>query len=142
MNASRGVAESSYGGRNVCATQPLLGYRDVGCFGSPEIQTPNIDRLAAEGARFTDFYSAYCVCSASRAGLLTGCYQPRISMRGVLGPHTKTALHPDEVTIADMLKTKGYSNIKILCHDHRDIPFAASFGEVPASINLKAASSF
>ena len=69
-----------------------LGYADVGCFGSTEIETPNIDRMAEEGLRFTDFYSAYCVCSASRAGLLTGCYQPRISMRGVLGPHTRTAL--------------------------------------------------
>ncbi len=85
------------------------GYQDLGCFGSPNIDTPNIDRLAAEGMRFTDFYSAYCVCSASRASLLTGSYQPRISMRGVLGPHTKTGLHPDEITIADMLKTKGYA---------------------------------
>ena len=87
-----------------------LGYRDVGCFGSPNIKTPHIDRLATEGIRFTDFYSAYCVCSASRAALLTGCYQPRINMRGVLGPHTRTALHPDEVTIADMLKTQGYTS--------------------------------
>ncbi len=85
------------------------GYQDLGCFGSPNIKTPNVDRLAAEGIRFTDFYSGYCVCSASRAALLTGCYQPRISMRGVLGPHTKTGLHPDEVTIADMLKGKGYA---------------------------------
>lgn len=85
------------------------GYQDLGCFGSPNIKTPNIDRMAAEGLRMTDFYSAYCVCSASRASLLTGCYQPRISMPGVLGPHTKTALHPDEVTIADLLKTQGYA---------------------------------
>jgi len=87
------------------------GYQDLGCFGSPDIKTPNVDRLAAEGMRFTDFYSAYCVCSASRASLLTGSYQPRISMRGVLGPHTNTGLHPDEVTIADMLKTKGYATM-------------------------------
>ena len=85
------------------------GYQDLGCFGSPNIKTPNVDRLAAEGIRFTDFYSAYCVCSASRASLLTGSYQPRISMRGVLGPHTKTGLHPDEVTIADVLKGQGYA---------------------------------
>lgn len=86
-----------------------LGYRDIGCFGAPEIQTPNIDRIAAEGVRMTDFYSAYCVCSASRASLLTGCYQPRISMRGVLGPHANTGLHPDEVTIADLLHDAGYA---------------------------------
>jgi arylsulfatase A len=85
------------------------GYQDLGCYGSPHIKTPHIDRLAAEGMRFTDFYSAYCVCSASRASLMTGSYQPRLSMPGVLGPHSKTALHPEEVTIADLLKTKGYA---------------------------------
>ena len=85
------------------------GYQDLSCFGSPTIKTPNIDRIATEGCRFTDFYSAYCVCSASRAALLTGCYQPRISMPGVLGPKSKVALHPDEVTIADLLKTRGYA---------------------------------
>lgn len=87
------------------------GYQDLGCFGSPDLQTPNIDRMAAEGMRFTDFYSGYCVCSASRAALLTGCYQPRINMRGVLGPHARTGLHPDEVTIADMLKSQGYATM-------------------------------
>ncbi|MCP5551834.1 MAG: sulfatase [Akkermansiaceae bacterium] len=85
------------------------GYHDLGCFGAPLNRTPNIDRIAAEGVRFTDFYSAYCVCSASRAALMTGCYQPRISMPGVIGPHSRTALNPDEVTIADLLKTKGYA---------------------------------
>ena len=85
------------------------GYRDLGCFGSPNIDTPHVDRMAAEGLKFTDFYSAYCVCSASRASLLTGCYQPRLSMPGVIGPRAKTALHPDEVTIADLLKTRGYA---------------------------------
>jgi arylsulfatase A-like enzyme len=89
------------------------GYQDLGCFGSPNIETPHIDRMAAEGLRFTDFYSAYCVCSASRASLLTGSYQPRISMPGVLGPRSNVGLHPDEVTIADMLKTKGYATMCI-----------------------------
>ncbi len=90
-----------------------LGYRDLSCYGSPHIRTPHLDRLAAQGMRFTDFYSAYCVCSASRASLLTGCYQPRVSMPGVLGPRTKIGLHPDEVTIADLLKTKGYATMCI-----------------------------
>lgn len=89
------------------------GYQDLGCFGSPTIKTPNVDRLAAEGMRFTDFYSAYCVCSASRAALLTGCYQPRLSMPGVLGPRSKVGLHPDEVTIADMLKSVDYATMCI-----------------------------
>lgn len=85
------------------------GYQDLGCFGSPNIDTPNVDRIAAEGMKWTDFYSAYCVCSASRASLLTGCYQPRLSMPGVIGPHSKTGLNPDEVTIAELLKTRGYA---------------------------------
>jgi len=89
------------------------GYQDLGCFGSPNIKTPNIDQMAKDGIRFTDFYSGYCVCSASRASLLTGCYQPRISMRGVLGPHSKIGLHPDEVTIADMLKKKNYATAMV-----------------------------
>ncbi|MHC4996032.1 MAG: sulfatase family protein [Planctomycetota bacterium] len=89
------------------------GYQDLGCFGSPNIHTPNIDALAAGGMRFTDFYSAYCVCSASRASLMTGSYQPRISMRGVLGPNSNVGLHPDEVTIADMLKTRNYATAMV-----------------------------
>ncbi len=84
------------------------GYQDLECYGSPNIKTPNINRLAEEGVRFTSFYSAYCVCSASRASLMTGCYQPRLSMPGVLGPRSRVGLHPNEVTIADLLKTKNY----------------------------------
>ena len=56
------------------------GYEDVGCFGSPLIRTPNLDRMAAEGMRFTDFYVAASVCSPSRAALMTGCYPQRIHM--------------------------------------------------------------
>ncbi|MEC7567089.1 MAG: sulfatase [Planctomycetota bacterium] len=89
------------------------GYQDLGCFGSPTIKTPNIDNLATQGIRFTDFYSGYCVCSASRASLLTGSYQSRLSMPGVLGPRSKVGLHPDEVTIADLLKQKEYATCMI-----------------------------
>lgn len=89
------------------------GYQDLGCYDSPNIKTPNIDGLAKEGMRFTSFYSAYCVCSASRASLMTGSYQPRLSMPGVFGPRGKTGLHPDEITIADLLKTKNYATMCI-----------------------------
>ena len=85
------------------------GYQDLGCYGSPNIKTPHIDQLAAEGLRFTDFYSAFPVCSASRAGLMTGCYPPRINMPAVIRPHAKIALNPDEVTIAEVLKPLGYA---------------------------------
>ncbi|NIP26506.1 MAG: sulfatase-like hydrolase/transferase [Phycisphaerae bacterium] len=85
------------------------GYQDVGCFGSPNINTPNLDRMADEGAKFTDFYSAASVCSPSRAALLTGCYPPRVSITKVLFPRDKIGLNPDEVTIADVLKAQGYA---------------------------------
>jgi arylsulfatase A-like enzyme len=85
------------------------GYQDVGCFGSPNINTPNLDRMADDGTKFTDFYSAASVCSPSRAALLTGCYPPRVSITKVLFPRDNIGLNPDEVTIADILKAQGYA---------------------------------
>ncbi len=85
------------------------GYNDVGCFGSPLIATPNLDQMASNGMRFTDFYSASSVCSPSRAALLTGCYPQRVGVPKVLWPESETGLNKDEVTIADMLKTQGYA---------------------------------
>lgn len=85
------------------------GYQDVGCFGSPSIRTPNLDRMAAEGMRFTDFYVAASVCSPSRAALLTGCYPPRVGITKVLFPRDNIGLNPNEVTIADVLKGRGYT---------------------------------
>ncbi|SVA87824.1 uncharacterized protein METZ01_LOCUS140678, partial [marine metagenome] len=85
------------------------GYQDLGCFGSPKIKTPHIDRMAKEGMRFTDFYSGASVCTPSRASLLTGCYAKRVGGLGVLFPRDKRGLNPDEITIADLLKTKGYA---------------------------------
>jgi arylsulfatase A-like enzyme len=85
------------------------GYQDVGCFGSPHINTPNLDRMAAEGMKFTDFYAAASVCSPSRAALLTGCYPPRVSITKVLFPRDNIGLNPDEITIADILKAQGYA---------------------------------
>ena len=85
------------------------GWNDLSCFGSPDIRTPHIDKLANEGARFTSFYVAQPVCSASRAALLTGCYPNRIGIHGALGPDSKTGIHDDEITIAEMLKNEGYS---------------------------------
>ncbi len=85
------------------------GYQDLGCFGSPNIKTPNLDRMAAEGMKFTDFYAAASVCSPSRAALLTGCYPPRVGITKVLFPRDTIGLNPEEITIADILKTQGYA---------------------------------
>ena len=96
-----------------------LGYGDVGCYGSTLHRTPNVDRLAAEGTRFTDFYSTSGVCTPSRASLLTGCYPRRVNMHvsdtgaSVLQPVSSKGLHPDEVTLAETLKARGYATALI-----------------------------
>ena len=86
-----------------------LGYGDLGCFGQKNYTTPNIDRMAAEGRRFTNFHVSSAVCSASRAALLTGCYHSRVSINGALSPGSKVGLNPAETTIAEMLKANGYA---------------------------------
>jgi arylsulfatase A len=85
------------------------GYQDIGCFGSPTIKTPNLDQMAAEGMKFIDFYVAASVCSPSRAALMTGCYPPRVGITKVLFPNDTIGLNPEEITIADVLKGKGYA---------------------------------
>ena len=86
------------------------GYGDLGCFGSETIKTPNIDRMATEGRRFTNFMVASPVCTPSRAALLTGCYPKRIGMhQHVLFPSSTKGLNPEEHTIADHLKAQGYA---------------------------------
>ena len=86
------------------------GYGDLSCFGSETIRTPNIDRLAKEGRKFTSFMVASPVCTPSRAALMTGCYPKRVGMhQHVLFPSSKKGLHPDEHTIADHLKSEGYA---------------------------------
>lgn len=90
-----------------------LGYGDLSCYGHPTIRTPNLDKMAAEGMRFTQFYVAANVCSPSRAALLTGRLPVRSGMAGekrvVLFPNSSGGLPPEETTIAEALKTKGYA---------------------------------
>ena len=85
------------------------GYADVGCFGADDIATPHLDALAAGGMRFTNFYAAQAVCSASRAALLTGCYPNRVGISGALGPNSDIGLNPDELTLAELCKRRGYA---------------------------------
>ena len=85
------------------------GYHDVGCYGSPDIETPNLDRMAREGCRFTDFYVAAPSCTPSRTALLTGCYPQRVSLPHVLGPKSEIGIHDDELTIAEVFKAEGYA---------------------------------
>jgi arylsulfatase A-like enzyme len=90
-----------------------MGYGDLGVTGALQYQTPHIDKLAHEGMRFTNFETAQAVCSASRAGLLTGCYPNRIGISGALRPFDSIGLNRSETTIAEMLKQKGYTTAVI-----------------------------
>lgn len=107
------------------------GYQDLGVFGSPNIKTPHVDCMAREGMRFTDFYSAASVCTPSRAALMTGCYPERVGRLGVLFPRNKIGLNPSELTVAELLKTKGYATACIgkwhLGHKERFLPTNQGF---------------
>ncbi|HEX7846317.1 MAG TPA: sulfatase [Chitinophagaceae bacterium] len=86
-----------------------MGYGDVGSYGAAGYTTPNIDQMAKEGMRFTDFYAAQPICTVSRAALLTGCYPNRIGLKGALTPGSELGLNSNEVTIPELLKTKNYT---------------------------------
>jgi arylsulfatase A-like enzyme len=87
-----------------------LGYGDLGCFGSPYIETPNIDQMASEGAKYTSFYDGAPICTPSRAALMTGSYPTRVGLEeGVLFPGDEAGLNPDEVTVAELLGEQGYA---------------------------------
>ncbi|MBX3412955.1 MAG: sulfatase [Pirellulales bacterium] len=86
-----------------------MGYADIGPFGAKGYPTPNLDRMAHEGRRFTNFYVSQAVCSASRAALMTGCYNVRVGILGALGPHARHGINADEVTLAEICKQRGYA---------------------------------
>ena len=90
-----------------------LGYGDLGCTGAAKIRTPNLDKLASQGVRFTNFHVAQAVCSASRAAILTGCYPNRVGVSGAFGPRAKAGLSPDEMTLAEVLKAQGYATAAV-----------------------------
>ncbi|MHC4185598.1 MAG: sulfatase-like hydrolase/transferase [Planctomycetota bacterium] len=105
-----------------------MGWKDLGCYGASFLETPNIDRLAAEGMRFTDAYAACAVCTPTRASILTGKYPARLHMDGhirpdlkpypqgsgkLINPQFKQWLEPSEETIAEALKTGGYTSASI-----------------------------
>jgi arylsulfatase A-like enzyme len=127
------------GGRSLAAQPNVViiftddqGYGDLGCFGSQTIRTPNIDRLAREGRKFTSFMVASPVCTPSRAALLTGCYPKRVGLhQHVLFPTSTKGLHPAEYTIADHLKSLGYATACFgkwhLGHQPQVLPRAQGF---------------
>ncbi len=110
-----------------------LGYGDLSCYGASQYKTPNLDRMAAQGIRFTTFMAAQAVCSASRAGIMTGCYPNRVGISGALMPDAKIGLNPSEETIAEVLKKRNYKSCAIgkwhLGYQHQFLPLQQGFDE-------------
>ncbi len=109
------------------------GYADIGCFGAQGIRTPNLDRMAHDGRRFTSFCVAQGVCSASRTALLTGCYPNRVGILGALGPRAKNGISDREHTIAQVLQPLGYHSAVFgkwhLGHHTKFLPLHHGFDE-------------
>jgi arylsulfatase len=110
-----------------------MGYGDIGRTGANQYDTPNLNRLADQGMQFTWYYCPQAVSSASRAGLLTGCYPNRIGISGALMPSAMVGINPEDTTIAEMLKTKGYHTGIIgkwhLGHHKEFLPLQNGFDE-------------
>jgi len=85
------------------------GYADLGCFGAKDLRTPNLDRMAREGLRFTDFYVAQAVCTASRAALMTGCYPNRVGLQGALNHQSPIGISDDETLLPELCRRQGYA---------------------------------
>lgn len=108
-----------------------LGYGDISSFGATDIKTPNIDKIADEGIKFTSFYSASPICSPSRAGFLTGRLPVRMGIHDVFFPESFTGMPTEEVTIAEMLKSKNYKTGLVgkwhLGHQYEFLPLQQGF---------------
>ena len=110
-----------------------MAYADIGPFGAKNFPTPHLDRMAKEGRKFTDFYVTQAVCSASRAGLLTGCYNVRVGILGALGPKSTHGINSREITLAELCKQRGYATACFgkwhLGHHKEFLPLQHGFDE-------------
>ena len=110
-----------------------LGYGDLSCYGATQYKTPNLDKMASQGIRFTSFMSTQAVCSASRAGIMTGCYPNRVGISGALMPDAKIGMNPSEETMAEVLKKRNYKTAAIgkwhLGYQREFLPMQQGFDE-------------
>jgi arylsulfatase A-like enzyme len=132
VGAGRGLLAQHDAPNIVIVFADDMGYADLHCYGAG-YQTPHLDRLAANGTRFTSFYAAQAVCSASRAALLTGCYPNRIGLTGALGPNARHGIADSEMTIAELVKQRGYATAIFgkwhLGHHPQFLPLRHGFDE-------------
>jgi len=132
QNAQTGTPGSSPPNVVIIFTDDM-GYADPACYGGTYAPTPNIDRLAREGIKLTDFHVAQPVCSASRAALLTGCYPNRIGIHGALSPRVTHGLSTEETTLAELLRSRGYRTSMVgkwhLGHHRQFLPTRHGFDE-------------
>jgi arylsulfatase A len=110
-----------------------MGYADIGPFGAQGYATPHLDRMAAEGMKFTDFVVSSAVCSASRVALMTGCYHRRVGIDGALGPRAEVGIDAGEMTLGEVCKQKGYATACFgkwhLGHHPKFLPLQHGFDE-------------
>jgi arylsulfatase len=110
-----------------------MGYGDLGCFGNKKIKTPNLDRMARQGMRFTSFYVTDAVCSPSRASLMTGCYAVRIGLEGALNPTSRIGISSNELLLSTLCKQRGYATALVgkwhLGHQPQFNPLRHGFDE-------------
>ncbi len=110
-----------------------MGYADIGPFGARDYPTPNLDQLAAEGMKFTDFVVSSAVCSASRVALMTGCYHRRVGIDGALGPAADIGIHADEMTLGEVCRQRDYATACFgkwhLGHHPKFLPLQHGFDE-------------
>ena len=110
-----------------------MGYADIGPFGAKDYPTPNLDEMAKQGRRFTDFVTTSAVCSASRASIISGCYHRRIGISGAFGPKANRGINANEMTIAELVKQKSYATACFgkwhLGHHEKFLPLQHGFDE-------------
>lgn len=105
----RKVSKDRYPQNFVLILMDDMGYGDLSCYGNTSYTTPNLDQMAKEGIKFTDFYACAPVCTPTRASVMTGCYPKRVGLPRVLGNQAKTGINPNEITLAEVLKSAGYN---------------------------------
>jgi arylsulfatase A-like enzyme len=118
VTSSQAIAGKAVSGENALPNFIIIliddeGYGDAGCFGATGYTTPNLDQLASNGMRFTNYYSGSALSSPARAALMTGCYAPRVGIPNVLFPYDSTGINNKETTIAELLKQKDYATAAI-----------------------------